>query len=143
MNDFKLILPAELFDGRYELNQIGAICLVLASPNFNSEVLEKWSNDKQFHKLTEDMIKSGLIIVEDDDKLTIDLKTNNKTNMKIKEAMNQIALSFGADVNDCDEVQNILEAMAFEFYSIGYEDAKIDLSNESEIFVGYGKKEDF
>lgn len=137
-------LPEELFNGTYTLEEIGVICLTLVAPHLNEEILNKWGSDEKFHQLTLDMIKRGLIIVEDNDKLTIDLQTKQKTNMKIIDAIDELVsiLPITPENDDIDGVKDVLESLAFDFYIQGYQDAEIDYK-EPEPFTAYGKREDF
>lgn len=130
-------LPEELFEGKYNLEEIGAFSLLLCSPNLEEKTLEHWSKNKHFHELTNEMIKQGLIIVEDGDKITINLETKEKQNMKIIKAVDEIL----ENLEDKENIRDILEHLAFEFYTQGYQDAEIDYKEPT--FTGYGKKEDF
>lgn len=139
----QVTLPEELFGGEYNLEEIGVISLLLCSPNLKEKNLEHWSKNEYFHRLTKDMIKKGLIIVEDNNNLTINLQTKEKPNMKIIKAIDEISQSLGVDMTDERDLRDILEHLAFEFYTQGYQDAEIDFKDEPEPFTAYGKPEDF
>ena len=134
-------IPKELFDGKYSLEEIGIITLLLHSPNFSKNILEFWYDNKRFHDILNELKLRGVINIGVNDRLTIDLRNKEKMNMKIIKAIDELV-----GITNCDrieELKDVLESLAFEFYSQGYQDAEIDYKEEPEPFTAYGKPEDF
>lgn len=53
-----ITLPLEVFDGRFTLEQVGAIAILMAIPNMTKENVTHWGNDAFFMPIVNGLVAS-------------------------------------------------------------------------------------
>ena len=73
----QITLPIELFDGRFTLEQVGAIAVLMGIPYMTQEVVTHWGKDDSFMPIVNKLVNDGHAKVTPDEdgavKLEIDL----------------------------------------------------------------------
>ena len=142
-----IVIPLELFDGHFDLLDVGAICVLLASPHLNKENLDKWSKNVTLAQVIEKLIADKIIVIEEDEngnKITtihVEKMKNESSNTDVRNAIRELAKDYGFTDEDLNVIQSSMEEVAFSSYCKGYDDGRIDYAEPS--FTGYGHKEDF
>lgn len=58
-----IALPIEVIDGRFTLEEIGTIAVLMGIPILPAESIEKWGKEVNFTKVINDFVKAGVAIV--------------------------------------------------------------------------------
>lgn len=143
-----ITIPLELFEGRFKVEEVGAICILLAAPHIQKENLDKWGNDDTLAKTINRLISEKAIIIEKDEQgnkiTTIYTEKNMKkesTNVDVRRALKELSKNHGYLSEDLEIIQEYMEEVAFSSYTKGYDDARIDYVEPS--YTSYGHKEDY
>lgn len=145
-NKQEIAIPLELFERQFNLQEVGSICVLMASPHLDKKITEEWGNDNDFKKNVNDLIDKDRIFLEEDENgnkvTTINIDNNMKEpeyTMTVDRAIKELSKD-GIDDNWVKTVKDYMEEIASNYYAQGYEDCRID---NYEIFTAYGKSEDF
>ena len=139
----EITLPIELFDGRFSLQEIGTIGVIMSYPHQAKEILDKWDDNDTFNQTIKKMMDRGMI-VQIGDELLLNIGEQPKhNNMKIETALNELYNNGICNEDSLDAIRDVMEELANEFYYLGYEDGKIDFEVGGDTFTAYGKKGDF
>ena len=65
MND--LIIPPELATFPLDLEEIGAIIILLLTPHLDLEIVDKWGKSERFIEVIKELIERGIVIPTEDD----------------------------------------------------------------------------
>ena len=65
MND--LTIPQELATFSLDLEEIGAIIILLLTPHLDLSTVDKWGNNERFVDVIKKLIERGIVIPADDD----------------------------------------------------------------------------
>lgn len=143
MNKKEITLPIEMYDGRFTPDEIGVLGIFVSYPHQPKEVLDMWDEDGIFRSVLEQMIDKKIIVFKDGEAtINIDYQqiTQSK-NMHVSKAIQELIDTHGLPENVLLDIQDLMEEIASESYSMGYRDGEIDY--KEPIFTAYGKQEDF
>lgn len=137
MND-TMTIPLEIMDGRFSLEEISTITILLASaqiPNINI-----WTSNNRFNEIIDQLTEKNVLKFEND-KLEINLQKD----MSIAQKIREILQNNGIDIEASKEILELVETVGSESFEMGYhkgyDDGRIDFAEPS--FSSYGKKEDY
>ena len=145
MNKKEIILPIELFDGRFTPEQIGVLTTFISYPYQEKNVLDKWENDGKFVSVLKELMEEKIITFENG-QATVNIDKQQfkpSKNMHVAKAIQEIIDTHGLPENVLLDIQDLMEEIANESYCMGYQDGKYDYCSEPEPFTAYGKKEDY
>jgi hypothetical protein len=57
--------------------------------------------------------------------------------------LKELKETWGYETEELNHIRELMEELASESYRVGYEDANIDTISSSDVYTGYGKKEDY
>jgi hypothetical protein len=140
-------VPLELFDGRFDLKEIGTICLILSTPHLEKEAIDKWDDHGEIASVVHNLMKKKYITIDENENnqrvLTINIEYTNQEpeKMTIKNAIKQLTKTYHLDDEELNTIEEMMEEIAFKYYSMGYDDGKIDCGDGT--FTAYGKSEDY
>lgn len=141
MDKKEITIPIEMYDGRFTLDEIGVLGVMLSSPHISKDVINKWEVDNDFQSTLKKLVEEEIIIF-DNDKVTINIdKSKQNKNMHIKKEIQKIVDAHNLREDVFLDIENLIEEISSEYYNMGYEDGKIDFSEQS--FTSYGKNEDY
>lgn len=141
-----ITIPLELFDGRFSLEEIATVSMLLASPHMSLKTREQWADNSTCNEITKKLIKDRIIKIQGD-KLEIDITEKQEEPMNIHQQIEDILGKYEINPDDKAELNDLLETIGHESfgagYDRGYEDGRIDFSTCDSSFNSYGKKEDY
>lgn len=136
-------IPLELFDGRFSLEEIATMSMILASPHMSLKTREQWGSNPTCNEITDKLIRDGIIKFRDD-KIEIDITEKQEEPMNIVAQIQTILEKYNIHEDDMVDLNDLFEEIGHESfgsgYEKGYEDGRIDFAEPS--FTSYGKKED-
>lgn len=59
-------LPLEIFNGKFSLEEIATMCLILASPHLPEKTRVYWGDNETCNQTTENLIEKNIIIIHED-----------------------------------------------------------------------------
>lgn len=139
----EIILPLELFDGRFSLRETGTIAVLMSAPHLSQEALAIWEGDDMLKETVDEMVERGIIIRKNNQWILDIDKEERKSNMKIETTLNELYNKGICNEDNVEAIRDVMEELANEFYHLGYEDGRIDFGGSGDTFTAYGKKEDF
>ena len=148
MEDF-IKIPREIVDHTYTLEEIGALVILLESPNMHRDLSDKWDNTPQFKHILGNFLYRGIVRVDKkengDNVLHINLNSEvdqqETGNMTINNALRELQKKIGFEPEVRDYIRELLEEVASSSYCTGYSDRILE--ENAGVFTGYGRKEDF
>lgn len=142
-NKNEITLPIEMYDGRFTPDEIGVIGIIMSYPHQSKEILDMWDEDGIFRSVLEQMIDKKIIVFKDGE-ATINIDNQQlkpSKNMHVSKAIQELIDTHGLPEIVLLDIQDLMEEIASESYSIGYRDGEIDY--KEPVFTAYGKTEDF
>jgi hypothetical protein len=76
-----ITIPLELFDGRFSLEEISTISMILASPHLSLKTREQWGEDQTCNELADKLVRDGIIKFHED-KIEINIQEKQPINME-------------------------------------------------------------
>lgn len=76
-----ITIPLELFDGRFSLEEISTISMILASPHLSLKTREKWGDNQTCNELADKLVRDGIIKFHED-KIEINIQEKQPINME-------------------------------------------------------------
>jgi hypothetical protein len=76
-----ITIPLELFDGRFSLEEISTISMILASPHLSLKTREQWGDDQTCNELADKLVRDGIIKFHED-KIEINIQEKQPINME-------------------------------------------------------------
>lgn len=142
-----ITIPLELFENKFNLQEIGAICLLLSAPHIQKENLDKWGLDATLAETIKKLTDNRTIVVEKDENgntiTTINTNTEmeeESANMDVRRAIRELEKLHGISGEDLGIIQEYMEELVFSSYTMGYDDGRVDYDDS---FTAYGKTEDY
>ena len=83
MNKNEITIPIEVFDGRFTLEEVASLCVFMAHPHLNIEIIEKWNQNDEFQSNIRKLIDNGTISFKKDG-ATINIDQKPKTDMHLE-----------------------------------------------------------
>ncbi len=69
-----ITLPLEVVDGRFTLEQVGAIVVLMGVPTMPNEKIDHWGNDPKFMPIVNDLVATGVAkAINDGDSVLIEI----------------------------------------------------------------------
>jgi hypothetical protein len=148
MKDFTSI-PREIVDYTYTLEEIGALVILLESPNMHRDLSEKWDNTPQFKHILDNFLYRGIVRLDKNEKgdsvlhinLNSEVDQQETENMTINKALKELQKKWGIRSEIGEHVKELMEEIASSSYYTGYDDRRLE--EDASVFTAYGKHEDF
>ena len=141
----EICIPIDIFDGRFSLEEIAAIGVLMSIHYIPVKNKNKWLNDPHLQKVVDTFLENGVVKITEDKTIEIDIEkqTKIKEKMTIQSALKELKETWGYETEELNHIRELMEELASESYRVGYEDANIDTISSSDVYTGYGKKEDY
>lgn len=147
MKDTTIEIPTKIADGRFSLEEIGILCVVMSSPNLTKEQAIQWDNNKDLKQGLEGLAERGVVKFDKDENgdniLNIDIEpkeVEKYNNMNIQNAIKELRETWDLTHEEIGHIQELMEEVAGSTYMDGYNDRRVE---EEAEFTAYGKKGDF
>ena len=124
-----IIIPLDLFNGEYSLDEIATMCILFASPHLSEKTRIQWADDQTCNDVTEKLIQEGIITIHED-KIEIDI--SKKIPMSITDKIENILINSNLNRETINEVLDLVESIPQE-----------SSETPESIVQTYGKKEDY
>lgn len=135
-------LPLEIFDGRFTLEEIGALSILMSLFHLEETNKEKWFDDEYLQQIVLHLSKKGHLNLSEDGKIIeIILEPQQEPEkMNIVNAIKELKETWGYETEELRHIQDLMEELCSSVYCQGYDDARIDFGEKP--FTAYGKSED-
>jgi hypothetical protein len=119
-----ITIPLELFDGRYNDEEIFVICALMAAPHLDNTPKPKWMDDEKYTDVITSLISRNIIVKDNDGNITIDLTTKKASDLEtLLRDLNPDTVSKIRDIIRETESDSYADG-----YTQGYSDARIDFA---------------
>jgi len=120
-----ITIPLELFDGRYNDEEIFVICALMAMPHLDKDSMLKWMDGEKYTDVITSLVSRKVIVKESNGSITIDLTSDKGFDL------DTLLSELDSDKNI--KVNTIIEELRADSYADGYtkgySDAKIDFDS--------------
>lgn len=124
--------PIDVVRNDLSLEEIGAICVLLCSPNLDDSESNKWGKDPQFVNIFNELVDKGLINLDKDEEggsivnIVVDKPEEPEIvetqKMTVSQALKQLRKDHSLNKEDLKRIEDLIEDIASSYYYMGYDD---------------------